>query len=43
VKSTGMIQRNRNMPEGMYLFSSHLVAQRNSCLWLVEDEAEKQK
>ena len=37
-----MIQRNRNMPEGMYLFSSHLVAQRSSCLLLVKDEAEKQ-
>ena len=31
------------MPEGMYLFSSHLLAQRSSCLWLVKDEAEKQK
>ena len=38
-----MIQRNRYVPEGMYVFSSHLVAQRSSCLWLVEDEADKQK
>ena len=33
-----MIQRNRYVPEGMYVFSSHLVAQRSSCLWLVDDE-----
>ena len=31
------------MPEGMYVFSSHLVAQKRSCLWLVDDEADKQK
>lgn len=38
LKIIRMIQRNRYVPEGMYVFSSHLVAQRSSCLWLVDDE-----